>query len=126
MPANGAHEFLATTCSVVLSIIKILLPSYIPLRPHLPQNHYNIAKTGLLNGNDLWKNRHKKNGRFARIYHQSCSDWGFWVDYRLAGHNPVFVDSFADSGSSTGSATTLKSFCLGRLDGVQDKLIALK
>jgi len=76
MPANGAHEFLATTCSVVLSIIKTLLPSHIPLSPYLPQNHYNIEKTVLLNDNELWKNRREKNGCLARIYHQSCSDLG--------------------------------------------------
>jgi len=56
--------------------MKTVLPSYIPLRPHLPQNHYNIEKTGLLNGNDLWKNSRKNNGRSTRIYHQSCSDVG--------------------------------------------------
>jgi len=51
--------------------------SYIPVSPSLPQNHYNIEKTGLLNGNDLWKNRRVKRGRLTCIYHQSCSDLVF-------------------------------------------------
>jgi len=55
-----------------------MLLSYIPVSPHLPPNHYKIEKKGLLNGNDLWKNRREKRGRLTCIYHQSCSDWGFW------------------------------------------------
>jgi len=50
-----------------------MLLSYIPVSPSLPQYHYNIEKTALLNGNDLWQNRHKKNGRFARIYHKTTT-----------------------------------------------------
>jgi len=56
--------------------INTLLPSYIPLRPHLPQNHYKVKKTVLLIINELAKNRREKNGRFTRIYHQSCSELG--------------------------------------------------
>jgi len=32
-----------------------LLPSYIPLHPHLPSNHYNIEKTVLLIINEFGK-----------------------------------------------------------------------
>ena len=39
-----------------------MLPSYIPLNPHLPQNHYNIKKTGLLISNELGEKGGEKKG----------------------------------------------------------------
>ena len=42
--------------------IKTVLPSYIPLNPHLPSIHYNIEKTGLLISNELGEKGGEKRG----------------------------------------------------------------